>query len=475
MTKMNILGSAFAAMALTVALGAPALAESERVWGAGTLSSRVLTVYTDGFAQVEEVRTGDLPKGPVRLRVADVASGIVPESAILRGEKVAVRELSMRPSLVDPHALLAAALGKTVKAVRQDPRTGEDKVENATLLMAEPRPVLRIGDRVEIDYPGRIVLPTTPDMPMPGSAQLDFLLESGVASKRGVTLQYLMPGLRWQADYAALYDEARGRVSLSGWISIANGSDDSFHDVSLRVVAGNVARVADQGSVATFRAQPKMAMMDESMRPPAVAGYRLYPVSKSVSIEAGERKQVAFIARDEIPVRRTYRIVDPVGVFRSAPGSWPRRGAFLRLAFDNVAETAGTGMPMPAGTVRVMSLRSGDADLFLGEDRIDHIPEGGEVVAQLGRVVDVGYEARRLDYRDISRNASEQRFTISLYNDGERPAEIEVAQTFPGQWVIFEEDTVHTRRDAQTAVWKAVVQPKQRTSITFSVRITTGS
>ena len=475
MTKMNILGSAFAAMALTVALGAPALAESERVWGAGTLSSRVLTVYTDGFAQVEEVRTGDLPKGPVRLRVADVASGIVPESAILRGEKVAVRELSMRPSLVDPHALLAAALGKTVKAVRQDPRTGEDKVENATLLMAEPRPVLRIGDRVEIDYPGRIVLPTTPDMPMPGSAQLDFLLESGVASKRGVTLQYLMPGLRWQADYAALYDEARGRVSLSGWISIANGSDDSFHDVSLRVVAGNVARVADQGNVATFRAQPKMAMMDEAMRPPAVAGYRLYPVSKSVSIEAGERKQVAFIERDEIPVRRTYRIVDPVGVFRSAPGSWPRRGAFLRLAFDNVAEAEGTGMPMPAGTVRVMSLRSGDADLFLGEDRIDHTPEGGEVVAQLGRVVDVGYEARRLDYRDISRNASEQRFTISLYNDGERPAEIEVAQTFPGQWVIFEEDTVHTRRDAQTAVWKAVVQPKQRTRITFSVRITTGS
>ena len=96
-------------------------------------------------------------------------------------------------------------------------------------------------------------------------------------------------------------------------------------------------------------------------------------------------------------------------------------------------------------------------------------------MAQLGRVVDVGYEARRLDYRDISRNASEQRFTISLYNDGERPAEIEVAQTFPGQWAIFEEDTAHTRRDAQTAVWKAEVQPKQRTSITFSVRITTGS
>ena len=475
MTKTDVLRSALAAVALATALTGPALAESERTWGADTLTSRVLTVYTDGFAQVEEVRAGDLPKGQVRLRIADVASGIVPESAILRGEKVAVRELSMRPSLVDPHALLAAALGKTVKAVRQDPRTGEDKVENATLLVLEPHPVLRIGDRIEVDYPGRIVLPATADMPMPGSAQLDFGLESGLASHRGLTLQYLLPGLRWQADYAALYDEAKEQVSLNGWISIANGSDDSFRDVSLRVVAGNVARVADQSDVATFRAQPKMAMASETMRPPAVAGYRLYPVSKSVSIEAGERKQVAFIERSAIPVRRTYRIVDPVGVFRSAPGSWPRRGAFLRLAFDNVAAASGVGMPMPAGTVRVMSLRNGEADLFLGEDRIDHTPEGGEVVAQLGRVVDVGYEARRLDYREISRSASEQRFTISLYNEGEHPAEIEVAQTFPGQWAIFEEDTTHTRRDAQTAVWKAVVQPKQRTSITFSVRITTGS
>lgn len=475
MTKRDVLRSALAAAVLTTVLNAPALAENERVWGADTLSSRVLTVYADGFAQVEELRAGDLPKGAFRLRISDVASGIVPESAILRGDKLTIQEMSMRPSLVDPHALLANALGKTVKAVRQDPRTGEDKVEHGTLLVAEPRPVLRIGDRIEVDYPGRIVLPATDDMPKPGSAQLDFGLDSGVVGHRMLTLQYLLPGLRWQADYAALYDEAKSQVSLNGWIGVSNGSDDSFRNVSLRVVAGNVARVADQGDVATFRAQPKMAMMDETVRPPvAVAGYRMYPVSKAVSIDAGERKQVAFIERSVIPVRRTYRIVDPVGVFRSAPGSWPRRGAFLRLAFDNVPGPGG-GIPMPAGTVRVMALRNNEADLFLGEDRIDHTPEGGEVVAQLGRVVDVGYEARRLDYRDISRSASEQRFTISLYNDGEHPAEIEVAQTFPGQWSIYEEDAAHTRRDAQTAVWKAVVEPKQPITITFSVRITTGS
>lgn len=466
-----------AAIVAVLASVSSAYADEERVWGADTLTSRVLTIYADGFAQVEEVRTGDLPKGPLHLRISDVASGIVPESAILRGDKLAVRDMSMRPSLIDPHALLVGALGKTVKAVRQDPRTGEDKSENATLLVIEPRPILRIGDRVEVNYPGRIVLPATPDMPMPGTAQLNFGVESGAASRRPVTLQYLLPGMRWQADYAALYDETKGQVSLNGWVGLANGSDDSFRNVQLRVVAGNVARVTDQNDVATFRAAaaaPKIGVLDEGIRPVAMAGYRLYPVSSSVSIDAGERRQVALLERSAIPVKRSYRIVDPVGVFRSAPGYWPRRGAFLRLAFDNVSP-AGAGVPMPAGVLRVMALRNGEADLFLGEDRIDHVPDGGEVVAQLGRVVDVGYEASRLEYRDLSRSASEQRFQISLYNDGERPAEIEVAQTFPGQWTIFEEDATHTRRDSQTAVWKAVVEPKQRTSITFWVRISTGS
>ncbi|SBV96251.1 conserved exported hypothetical protein [uncultured Alphaproteobacteria bacterium] len=472
MRMRNVLGSAVVA-ALAAAAAAPAGAAEERLWGGETLEARVLTVYADGFAQIEETRIGDVPKGTLRLRIGDVASGIVPESAILRGDRVAVKDMSIRPSLIDPHALMVGALGKTVKAVRTDPRTGEDKSENATLLVIDPRPILRIGDRIEVNYPGRVVLPATPDTPMPGSAQLDFGLESGVAGKRPLTLQYLLPGMRWQADYAALYDEAKGQITLNGWIGVSNGSDDSFRDVRLRVVAGNVARVTDPGDVVAFRA--KAAMVDEAMRPQAITGYRLYPVSKSVSIEAGERKQVAFLDRAAIPVKRSYRVVDPVGVFRSAPAYWPRRGAFLRLAFDNLAAGTDPTPPMPAGVMRVMAYRPTEADLFLGEDRIDHTPEGGEVVAQLGRVVDVGYEASRLEYRDLSRNASEQRFSITLFNDGERPAEIEVAQTFPGQWTIFEEDATHSNRDSQTAVWKAVVEPKQRTSITFWVRITTGS
>jgi hypothetical protein len=75
-------------------------------WGRETRESRVQTVFSDGFAQVEETRVGVLPKGTCRLRLADVSSGIVPESAILRGDKLSVVEMSVRPPLTDPHGLL---------------------------------------------------------------------------------------------------------------------------------------------------------------------------------------------------------------------------------------------------------------------------------------------------------------------------------------------------------------------------------
>ncbi len=452
--------------ALVCCCAADGAAAKDLSWGRETRESRVLTVFSDGFAQVEETRAGVLPKGMCRLRLADVSSGIVPESAILRDEKLSVVEMSVRPPLTDPHGLLALSIGKTVKVVRQDPRTGDDKTEIATLLSAEPRPILRIGDRLEINHPGRIVLPITPDTTMPGAAVLDFTLESAISAKRALTLQYLLPGLRWQADYAAIYDEAKGLIDLSGWIGVANGSDDSFDGVALRVVAGNVSRVFDQGRVASFRSAAKTTVMDETLRPPMVAGYRLYPVAKSVSIEAGERKQIAFLDRAAVPTERSYRVIDPVGVFRSAPGEWPRRGAFLRLSFDN-AVSSGVNLPLPAGVVRVMAARANEADLFLGEDRIEHVPEGAPVVVQLGRVVDVAYEAKRLEFRDISRSASEQHFSVTLINDGDRTAEVEVSQTFPGRWSIFDEDATHTRRDAQTAVWKASVPARGRTNISF--------
>jgi hypothetical protein len=205
-----------------------------------------------------------------------------------------------------------------------------------------------------------------------------------------------------------------------------------------------------------------------------VAGYRLYSVAKSISIEAGERKQIAFLDRGAVPVKRSYRVVDPVGVFRSSPGEWPRRGAFLRLGFDNVAST-GNNLPLPAGVVRVTAARPNEADLFLGEDRIEHVPEGAPVIVQLGRVVDVAYEAKRLEFRDISRSASEQHFNITLINDGNRPANVEVSQTFPGQWSIFDEDASYVRRDAQTAVWTVNIAPHERTNITFWVRNTIGN
>lgn len=454
-------------MCAVAAVSGPLAAHAaEATWTGATLQSRVLTVYSDGVAQVEETRAGDLPQGKLDLRITDVAGGLVAESVALRGDQVAVREVSVPPAQPDPRLLLTAAIGKTVRAVRVDPRTGEDHVETATLLAVEPQSVLRIGDRLEFNYPGRIVLPVTPDMVLDGTARLDFSLDSAKAGKRSLILQYLLPGLRWQADYVARYDEATQKLSLDGWISVLNGSEDDFSKVALRVVSGTVAREAGPVAPVAMRAMAKAESADIA-KPQAVSGYHLYPVAKSFSIVSGERRQIAFVSRDGVPVTRTYRVADPVAVFRSAPAMWPRRGALLRLSFENAAE-----VPLPAGVMRVLASRSGDADVFLGEDRIGHTSPDGNVEVLLGRAVEVAYEAKRTDYREISRTVNEQSYEITLINDGEAAAAVEMTQTFPGQWAISGDTAGFSQRDAQTALWKLTVPPHGRSVVKFSVRVT---
>ncbi len=45
--------------------------------------------------------------------------------------------------------------------------------------------------------------------------------------------------MNWSADYVARVDPDGGTLSLTGWITLANFSDTSFHDVPAQVIAGN--------------------------------------------------------------------------------------------------------------------------------------------------------------------------------------------------------------------------------------------
>ena len=64
--------------------------------------------------------------------------------------------------------------------------------------------------------------------------------------------------------------------------------------------------------------------------------------------------------------------------------------------------SAGLGMPMPAGIVRVYQADSKGGVQFVGEDRIDHTPKDETLNLKIGNAFDVVCERKQIDFEKIA-------------------------------------------------------------------------
>src|SRR3546814_438109 len=132
----------------------PLSAESRR--------SLVLTVYNQNLGLVSETRRVDLPAGETLLAIEDVSGLLQPETVLLAAPGLRILEQSLAADLLTPERLLEASLGETVQFIRSHPETGVDMVQEARVLSLAGGVVLPIGDRIEINPPGRIAFTGLP-------------------------------------------------------------------------------------------------------------------------------------------------------------------------------------------------------------------------------------------------------------------------------------------------------------------------
>src|SRR3546814_284830 len=161
--------------------------------------SLILTVYNQNLGLVSETRRVGLPAGETVLALEDVSSQLQPEPVLLAAPGLRVIEQSLAGDLLTPQRLLEASLGETVQIIRTHPETGEDVVEDARVLSLAGGLVVQIGNRVEIDPPGRIAFTTLPQGLRSEPALLARVFP-GQAGANDLRLDYLTSGLSWRAD-----------------------------------------------------------------------------------------------------------------------------------------------------------------------------------------------------------------------------------------------------------------------------------
>ena len=437
-----------------------------------TRTDLAVTVYQGGVAYVREVREIGLPAGVHRLAFPEVSAALQPETVRLAASGVAVLERRYEAGLLNPAALLRAAVGKRVRVILTNPATGAERTVPAEVLAASNGVVLRIGDRIETEIPGRLVFDALPPGLRPRPT-LAATVETTLAGRHQLRLGYLTGGLSWQADYVASLDG--DRLALELWATVSNTSGADYPEARLALVAGELNRVAPPAVPMRMAKRSLAAELAPGVVEAPAEDYHRYAIARPVSLGRGGSTQVALMTALAVPVVREYRMESAAAIARRAPvpdqREWPQP-VQVRLSFANTA-AAGLGVPLPAGIVRVYE--GGEDEVFLGESRVPATPDGERVTLTLGRAFDVTARRTLTDFRREGARGEivETAHRIALQNAKGVAVTVEVVENLQGEWRVLEESQPHKRLSAFKARWRIEVPARGAAELTYRVRLQT--
>jgi hypothetical protein len=299
-------------------------------------------------------------------------------------------------------------------------------------------------------------------------------------------LSYVTGGMSWQAAYNLVSLEKDDTLDLVGWVTMDNQTGKSFHHAKIKLMAGNVNKIQNQGMGLSYAAAT--FDMAGAARPPvtekAFDEYHLYTLERATTLLDRETKQVEFVRADGIKSHSVY-VYDGVKIDHNRYNGWGFENiredrdygtqsnpkVWVMREFKNSADNH-LGMPLPKGRLRFYR-RDADGQMeFTGENTIDHTPRDEMIRVATGDAFDLVGERKRTDYKmDGNRRQMDESFEIKLRDHKKEPVEIRVVEhlyRWPS-WEITDKSNTFLKTDAQTIEFRVEVKPDEEKTVTYSV------
>ena len=417
-----------------------------------------------GFAMVTETRKIRLPRGGAELRFEGVADGIVPVSAVIEGLPGGTIEKNRDVRLLSPASLVDGTLGREVTITRTDKATGRATSEEATIVAGPQQGVvLRTASGIEAlrcsGLPEKLAFGGVP-RGLSNKPVLSVTTYSPSARTVTVRLSYLASGFDWRASYVATQAVDGRTLDLFAWLTLANGNGQAFAQAEVNAVAGRLNRVAtpqmqvaiaglrltcfplgtttsdlasrtapQQEIILTaqrrFEGLPPPLPMAMSAPPPSpppppppedLGDLKLYRVPERVTVAPRAQKQVALLARGNVPFERRYRrAVSPWQILDGAPTT-------IVLVLRNES-TAGLGLALPQGTTALYA--QGDTGRqLLGLGTLTDRAEGETFRLSAGTSTQVLASQKSLAQKEM---------LLTIFNANPFPVTVEIPIGSPGQ------------------------------------------
>jgi hypothetical protein len=457
----------------------------------GALSAATLAAngrQIPGFAVVRDTRSLSLTEGRGEVRFTDVAALIDPATVTFESLTdpggTQVVEQSFQFDLVDSARLLERYLDRDI-TVEQTHGDTVDRTTGRLLSTAGGLTLLEPDGKVRILRDHRSVeLPS-----LPGGLITRPTLVWDIAARRGGAHQarvgYHTEGLTWWADYNVEYAEAKDgacRLDVGAWVTLINRSGATYRDARLKLVAGDVQRVAPAAQPRAYAArgamaESKVAGFDEK----AFFEYHLYTLGRPTTLPDRSTKQIELFspARGVACAKRLVYEGSRVPPYAGSEPLLDRGyGIESNRKVDVLLELAnrrgdGLGMPLPAGKVRVSQRDPADGSLeFIGEDLIDHTPRDETVRVRLGAAFDVVGERRQTDYKvDTRARTLTETIEVQIRNHKDRAVEVTVREPLYRwlNWSLTEHSQEFRKRDARTVEFPVRVAARGESTVRYTV------
>jgi hypothetical protein len=461
-----------------------------------------LTIYNENFAVVRETIPLDLSAGINEIRFDGVTSLLEPDSVMLRDPSgkvdLQILEQNFRNDPVSLTLMLSRFEGREIDFLVREPekpnRTVRGRVIRSGYLPPAVRqrggytasePLIEVEGRLQFSLPGLPVFPALADDTLL-KPELNWKLNASAAAQVAAELAYLTAGMSWAADYNLVGTEAGDTLDLTGWITMENQSGRSFENAAVKLMAGDVNKIQPLKTAEGRKLAFDLATT--AARPPvsekAFDEYHLYTLARPVTLRDQETKQVEFLQARGIVSERLYVYdggavnsprwsgYDPVSRRQNPEyGTESNPKVWVMREFKNTRENQ-LGLPLPKGRMRFYQ-RDEDGRLeFVGENEIDHTPQGETIRVHVGNAFDIVGERKRTNFRvDTSNNWADESFAITLRNRKKEPVEVRMAETLYRwvNWEIREKSAPFTKIDSQKIEFRVSLKPDEEKTITYLV------
>ncbi len=487
-----------------------------------------LTIYNEDFAVARTQINLDLHPGLNDLSTNQVTTQLEPDSVVLRD--AALRDSSRKPAfhiveqdydagVVTQDWLLKKYEGQTI-----DFQIGGWTSDNGRIvtfpnvkgkIVRGPQPGVQPGypqnpALIEVDGKLRFQLPGTPLFPASTDGlllkpTLRWQIDSEKAQKLSAELAYITGGLSWGATYNVVEPNASEnaqkaagakaavdeKADLIGWVTIRNQSGTAFPQATIKLMAGDVAKITSANGANAGRARAMAAAQTVSVNgevtQKAFDDFHLYDLNRTVSLSDGEIKQIQFIDAAGVTLSRSYLydgsaenrqnyVNNGDNIVRDQKYGLSSANTKVEI-FEEFKNTQANhlGIPLPAGRIRLYR-RDADGQMeFVGESMITHTPAEDAVKISTGSAFDVKGARRQTDfYINQNGHTIDESFEVKLTNQKAEPVTVSVLEhLYRGDnWEILRKAADYTKLDSHTIQFPIDVPAKGEASFTYSVRYT---